>query len=61
MSGHGKASAAATSVMTACFRLRDQGRAREKRDPIEFSFHNFGFLCLSVLKSFATRLTAAFS
>ena len=26
--------------MTACFRLGDQSRAREERDPIEFSFHD---------------------
>jgi len=45
MRGHGKASAASTSVMTAGFRLGDQGRARKKRDPIEFSFHDFDFLC----------------
>jgi hypothetical protein len=44
-------SAAASAVMTACFRLGDQSRAREERDPIEFSFHNFGFLFF-VLKSF---------
>jgi hypothetical protein len=29
-------------------RLPDQGRARKKRDPIEFSFHDFDFLCLFV-------------
>jgi hypothetical protein len=36
--------AAAASVMTASLCLRDQSRAREERDPIEFSFHDFDFL-----------------
>jgi hypothetical protein len=36
-------SSAASAVMTACFRLGNQSRARKQRDPIEFSFHNFGF------------------
>jgi len=41
--------------MTARFRLGNQGRAREKRDPIEFSFHDLDFLCLCVFESlFAT-------
>jgi hypothetical protein len=26
-------------------RLPDEGRARKKRDPIEFSFHDLDFLC----------------
>jgi hypothetical protein len=29
-------------------RLPDEGRARKKRDRIEFSFHDFNFLCLFV-------------
>jgi hypothetical protein len=49
--GHGKASAASTSVMTARFRLGDHGRTRKERDPVEFSFHDFDFLCVVVLNS----------
>jgi hypothetical protein len=44
MRGHGKASAASTSVMTSRFRLRNHGRTREERDPVEFSFHDFEFI-----------------
>jgi hypothetical protein len=44
-------SAAASSPgMTASLRLCDQGRARKKREPIEFSFHVFDFLCVVVLE-----------
>jgi hypothetical protein len=32
----------------ATLRLPDQSRARKQRDPIEFSFHDFDFLCLFV-------------
>jgi hypothetical protein len=38
--------------MAATLRLRNQGRAREKRDPIEFSFHDLDFLCVGVFESF---------
>jgi len=41
--------AATTATLVATtLRLPDQGRARKKRDPIEFSFHDFDFLCLFV-------------
>jgi hypothetical protein len=36
------------AVINTTLRLPDQGRARKKRDPIEFSFHDFDFLCLFV-------------
>jgi len=36
--------------MTARFRLGNQGRAREKRDPIEFSFHDLDFLCIGAFE-----------
>jgi hypothetical protein len=39
-------SPAAVIATTLC--LPDQGRARKQRDPIEFSFHDFDFLCLFV-------------
>jgi hypothetical protein len=46
-------SAASTSMIAATsLRLCDQGRARKKREPIEFSFHVFDFLCVVVLNSF---------
>jgi hypothetical protein len=32
-------------AVRATLRLPDQDRARKKRDPIEFSFHDFNFLC----------------
>jgi hypothetical protein len=35
-------------AITITLRLPDHGRARKKRDPIEFSFHDFNFLCLFV-------------
>jgi hypothetical protein len=50
MHGHGKAAAASTSVMTSRFRLRNHGRTRKKRDPVEFSFHDLDFLCVVVFK-----------
>jgi hypothetical protein len=34
------------TVIATTLRLPDQSRARKKRDPIEFGFHNFGFLCV---------------
>jgi hypothetical protein len=36
--------------MTSRFRLRDHGRTRKKRDPVEFSFHDLDFLCVVVFK-----------
>jgi hypothetical protein len=48
MRSHGKAASA--SVMTARFRLRNYGRTREERDPVEFSFHDFDFLCVCCFK-----------
>jgi hypothetical protein len=36
-----------SSVITTTLRLPDQSRARKKRDPIEFSFHDLDFLCLN--------------
>ena len=54
MRGHGKA--ASTSVMTSRFRLRNHGRTREERDPVEFSFHDFDFLCVVVLNSLSPWL-----
>jgi hypothetical protein len=48
MRGHGKAASA--SIMTSRFRLRDHGRTRKKRDPVEFSFHDLDFLCVVVFK-----------
>ena len=36
--------ASAASVIATSFRLRNQSRARKKRDPIEFSFHDLDFL-----------------
>jgi hypothetical protein len=35
-------------AVRATLRLPDQSRARKKGDPIEFSFHDFDFLCLFV-------------
>jgi hypothetical protein len=37
-----------SAVVTTSLRLPNQSRARKKRDPIEFSFHDFNFLCLFV-------------
>jgi hypothetical protein len=42
-SSHSSAAVVATTL-----RLPDQGRARKKRDPIEFSFHDLDFLCVFV-------------
>jgi hypothetical protein len=50
MCGHGETAAATSTVMTARFRLCNQGRAREKRDPIEFSFHDLDFLCVGAFE-----------
>jgi hypothetical protein len=35
-------------AVRATLRLPDQSRARKQRDAIEFSFHDFDFLCLFV-------------
>jgi hypothetical protein len=43
-----EASSHSSSAVRATLRLPDQGRARKQRDPIEFSFHDFDFLCLFV-------------
>jgi hypothetical protein len=40
------------AVITTTLRLPDQGHARKQRDPIEFSFHDFDFLCLFVFCCF---------
>jgi hypothetical protein len=37
-------------VITSTLRFSDQGRARKKRDPIEFSFHDFDFLCVDAFE-----------
>ena len=50
MRGHGKTFAASTPVVTARFRLGDHGRTREKRDPIELSFHDLDFLCVDAFQ-----------
>jgi hypothetical protein len=39
---------ASSPAVRATLRLPNQSRARKKRDPIEFSFHDFNFLCLFV-------------
>jgi hypothetical protein len=38
------------AVITTTLRLPDQGRARKKRDPIEFSFHDLDFLCVDAFE-----------
>jgi hypothetical protein len=38
--------ASSSAVIATPLRLSNQSRARKKRDPIEFSFHDFDFLCL---------------
>jgi hypothetical protein len=43
-----EASHSSSFVITTSLRLPDQSRARKKRDPIEFSFHDLDFLCLFV-------------
>jgi hypothetical protein len=40
--------AEASSAVRFTLHLPNQSRARKKRDPIEFSFHDFDFLCLFV-------------
>jgi hypothetical protein len=35
-----------SAVLATSLRLPDQGRTRKQRDPIEFSFHDFGFFCV---------------
>src|SRR5438105_9769068 len=40
--------ASSAAVLATSLRLPDQSRARKQRDPIEFSFHDFNFLPLSV-------------
>jgi hypothetical protein len=42
------ATTTAAAAITITLRLPDRGRACKKRDPIEFSFHDFDFLCLFV-------------
>jgi hypothetical protein len=37
-------------AVRATLRLPDQGRARKKRDPIEFSFHDLYFLCVDAFE-----------
>ena len=41
---------ASSSLITTTLRLPDQGRARKKRDPIQFSFHNLDFLCVDAFE-----------
>jgi len=43
-----EASSHSAAVIITTLRLPDHGRARKKRDPIKFSFHDFSFLCLFV-------------
>jgi hypothetical protein len=38
--------ASSATVIATTLRLPNQSRARKQRDPIEFSFHDFDFLCL---------------
>ena len=42
----------AAALIATSLRLPDQGRARQQRDPIEFSFHDLDFLCVCVFESF---------
>jgi hypothetical protein len=42
------AEAPSATVIATTLRLPDQSRARKQRDPIEFGFHDFNFLCLFV-------------
>jgi hypothetical protein len=44
------AEAASATVIAATLRLPDQSRARKKRDPVEFSFHDFDFLCVDAFE-----------
>jgi hypothetical protein len=41
-----EASSHSSPAVRATLRLPNQSRARKKRDPIEFSFHDLDFLCL---------------
>jgi hypothetical protein len=41
---------ATTTETTTTLRLPDQGRARKKRDPIQFSFHDLDFLCVDAFE-----------
>jgi hypothetical protein len=41
---------ATTTETTTTLRLPDQGRARKKRDPIQFSFHDLDFLCVDTFE-----------
>jgi hypothetical protein len=38
------------AVVATTLRLPDQGRARKKRDPIQFSFHDLDFLCVDAFE-----------
>jgi hypothetical protein len=44
-SSHSSAAVVATTL-----RLPDQGPARKKRDPIQFSFHDLDFLCVDAFE-----------
>jgi len=46
------ATATASSAMITATSLHwcGQSRTREQRDPIEFSFHDFDFLCVFVVE-----------
>jgi hypothetical protein len=41
---------ATTAETTTTLRLPDQGGARKKRDPIQFSFHDLDFLCVDAFE-----------
>jgi len=41
---------ASSPAVRATLRLPDQGRARKKRDPIQFSFHDLDFLCVDAFQ-----------
>jgi hypothetical protein len=43
-----EAASHSSPAVRATLRLANQSSARKKRDPIEFSFHDFDFLCLFV-------------
>src|SRR5207244_13180100 len=57
MRGHGK-TAASSSVMTARLRLGDQGRARQKRAPIELCFHDLDSFLFLLLNHSVNRISA---
>jgi hypothetical protein len=44
------AKASSATVIAITLRLPDQSRARNQRDPIQFSFHDFNFLCVDAFK-----------